>query len=365
MLKSMRTFTAEHLFRLNLMATARSEESTLASRKDLDELVGVQTEWWAKRGPLRSFEKTDALSALNRESVSVYILSIRSGRIDVWRKAPPAPRASEHDVLRQSLFRLRVRLYKTYLEHVLRRSSNRASFDIALDVDDITRDDAEVPILAFQKHETARNILLPDVDFFGYDWYRHDDDPYTYDEKNIAACFVGASTGGMVSVDTVRRSSTPRLRAARYFCGNPSILFRISAAAQCTSPDAAALLRAQPYFGAHVPWRDQLRSRFLISMDGNGAACSRLARGFRSDSAVIKFNSPHCLFYFPALAAGREYLSVASEAEIEPIIERERATPGSYRAVARAGRAFAERFLTAASTFSYTARLMKQIAAMQ
>ncbi len=244
-------------------------------------------------------------------------------------------------------------------------SGNEGSFDFALDVGDRHGDAEEFPIFGFQKPESAHSILLPDPDFFQFDWYRHDDDPFTYEAKEIRACFAGASTGGRLNADAIRNLQIPRLRAAAYFHGNPDVRFRIAAAVQCESLDVASLLREQPYFGPRIPWRDQLQSRFLISMDGNGATCSRMAKSLLSNSAVIKFRSPHHLFYFPALEAGREYLSVKSEVEVEPIIQKERDQPGTYRSVAQAGHLFAKRFLSAASVFSYTALLMRRIALMQ
>ncbi len=90
-----------------------------------------------------------------------------------------------------------------------------------------------------------------------------------------------------------------------------------------------------------------------------------MARSLLSNSAVIKFHSPAQLYYFPALEAGREYISVSSEAEVEPIVQMEREQPGAYRHVAEAGHQFAKRFLNAASVFSYTALLMRRIAKMQ
>jgi hypothetical protein len=344
-----------------------SGEKALAGREELEALVSAQTEWWENRGPLRSLGKSSALAELNRRSGPTYIFSVRAGKIRIWEKVPHS--LSVAGMPRRlgppSLVALRAGLYKIYLEHVLRMSGNEGSFDFALDVGDYPRGTEEFPIFGFQKPESAHNILLPDPDFFHYDWYRHDDDPFTYEAKEIRACFAGASTGGRLNAEAIRNLRTPRLRAAAYFHGNPDVLFRIAAAVQCESLDVASLLRDQPYFGPRISWRDQLQNRFLISMDGNGAACSRMVRSLLSESALIKFHSPAHLFYFPAFEAGREYLSVNSEAEVEAIIQKERDQPGVHRAVAQAGHLFAKRFLSAASVFSYTALLMRRIALMQ
>lgn len=355
-------------FRVRLAGNLRSGEAALASREELEALVSAQTDWWEKRGPLRSLRKTSALVALNQRSIRTYIFSVRAGKIRIWKKVPrslPVAGESRH-LVRQRLLALRAGFYKIYLERVLTMSGNEGSFDFALDVGDRPGDTEAFPVFGFQRDASSHNIVLPDPDFFHYDWYRRDDDPFTYEAKEIRACFAGASTGGRrLSADAIRNVQIPRLRAAAHFHGNSDVLFRISAAVQCESPDVASLLRRQPYFGPRIPWHDQLRNRFIISMDGNAATWSRMARGLLSNSAVIKYRSPAQLFYFPALQAGREYISVDSEVEVQPIIQKEREQPGAYRHVAQAGQLFAKRFLSAAGVFSYTALLMRRIALMQ
>lgn len=367
MLDHLRNSASWLQFRSRLARAAMFGETALASREELEELVSAQTDWWEKRGPLRSLGKTSALVALNQRSIRTYVFSVRAGKISIWKKVPRALPVAEKSRRpgQPRLLALRAGLYKIYLEHVLSMSGNEGSFDFALDVRDRPEDTEAFPVFGFQKTESAHNILLPDPDFFHYDWYRHDDDPFTYEAKEIRACFAGASTGGRLNADAIRNVQIPRLRAAAYFHGNPDVLFRIAAAVQCESPEVASRLEEQPYFGPRIPWRDQLQNRFLISMDGNGATCSRMARSLLSNSAVIKFRSPHHLFYFPALEAGREYISVNSEVEVQPIIQKERDQHGFHRSVAQAGHLFAKRFLSAASVFSYTALLMRRIALMQ
>lgn len=187
--------------------------------------------------------------------------------------------------------------------------------------------------------------MLPDVDFFHHHWYLRDVDALSYEQKTCSACFVGSSTGAWLDVDAIRTLATPRLHAAAYFDGNPRVMFRIANAVHCLSSEAKDLLERQPYFSSHVGWHDQLRHRFIISMDGNGATCSRLVKGLRSHSAVIKFDS------------------VAKEEEVERVVETEAAEPGAFKAVAAAGKIFAAKYLTIGSVMSYTVRLIAAFAA--
>lgn len=103
------------------------------------------------------------------------------------------------------------------------------------------------PAVSFQKHKGGNNLLLPDVDFFHDKWYRHDHDVLPCDDKGCSACFVGSSTGGLVTIDSIDQLSVPRIRAAAYFHNNPSVFFRIANAVQCDSEQAKSLLMRQPY----------------------------------------------------------------------------------------------------------------------
>jgi hypothetical protein len=59
------------------------------------------------------------------------------------------------------------------------------------------------------------------------------------------------------------------------------------------------MLKQQLYFRSWMSWREQLRHRFLLSLDGNGAVCARLAIGLKSNSAVVKYRSPYIFTIFP------------------------------------------------------------------
>lgn len=337
-----------------------------ATGDELDHLVAMQTAYWERRPLLTGAAAHEALCDLNDRSISAFVLSVRGKNVRLWDKRqfvfPPEEESARR--AEQRGFLTRALLYQAFIEKTLRRSKVEASIDFALDVNDFPEDAADLPIFCFQKVRGAHNLLLPDVDFFYSKWYRRDHDPVLYEEKSNSACFVGSSTGAWLGVESIRNRETPRLRAAAYFCGNPRVLFRIANAVQCLSEEAKTLLMSQPYFSSQVSWEDQLRHRFLISMDGNGAACSRLVKGLRSHSAVIKFNSPYELYYFPALRPGSEYLAAEKEEDVERIVETEAEGPGAFMEVAESGRQFAEKYLTIGSVMDYTARLLSAFAVL-
>jgi hypothetical protein len=354
--------------RLGLRRLPATAPGTRADRAEIETLVAHQTGWWEGKAPMRSPHVAEALDDLNRRSWSIFAFSIRDGRVAVQPKPRLTVSAADRRLYDYSrrVFGTRAAQCRVYLEHVLRRDGNRASFDFAFDAADDPLDLADLPIFSLNKHHAAHNLLLPDTDFFDYAWYRDAPDPFTYEAKTPTACFVGASTGGdLVTHDKVRDRAVPRLRAAGYFHGHPDVEFRISRAAACESPEVERFLQAQPWYGPPVRWRDQLHHRFLISMDGHGAAWSRVVRSLRSNSVLLKYESPIVMYYYPALQAGRDYLPIAGDADIAPIIARERAEPGSYRDVAQSGTSFARKFLNPASVADYASLLLARFAALQ
>jgi Glycosyl transferase family 90 len=338
-----------------------------ASTEELAQLVSPQTAYWESRPPLSGPALTLALRDLNERFTGVFILSIRGEKVRLWDKRQfsfPADEASFRLEEQRSSLK-RAMLYRAYLGAVLRRAKASDSFDLALDVNDLPQDSAELPIFAFQKQRGAKNLLLPDVDFFHSQWYAKENDSVPFEAKAHSACFVGSSTGDLHTVDSIRKLASRRLRMAAHFHGHPQVMFQIANATQCLTDEAKTYLMQQRYFSSFVSWQEQLRHRFLIVMDGNGATCSRLVKGLMSNSVVIKFNSPHELYYFPALKPERDHLLVENEQDLERIVVREAAHPGSFKAVALQGQQFAAKYLTVGSVMDYTALLLKSFAALK
>jgi hypothetical protein len=337
-----------------------------ASTDELQQLVNQQTAAWKARPLLTPEKLTQALRELNAQSTSVFIVSIRGQKVRLWEKRQfsfPADEA-QFRMAEQQSFLKRAMLYRAFFEAVLSRARARFSLDFALDVTDLAQDSNNLPIFSFQKRRGAHNPLLPDVDFFHSKWYQKEHDALDYQAKTNTACFVGSSTGDWHTVESIRKLESRRLQMANHFHQHPSVTFLIANATQCLSEEAKTLLMEQPYFSSHVSWEEQLRHRFLIVMDGNGATCSRLVKGLMSNSVVVKFDSPHELYYFSALEPGRDYLLIEKEADLERILEREATHPGSFNETAQHGQQFAKKYLTMTSVMDYTALLLKSFAAL-
>jgi hypothetical protein len=94
-------------------------------------------------------------------------------------------------------------------------------------------------------------------------------------------------------------------------------------------------------------------------MDGNGATCSRVVIGLLSQAALVKYESPHLLYYFGALVPWRHFIPVSEDAEVIAIVEAERRHPLIFESIAREGRAFAMRYLNRDAVCRYSAEVMR------
>lgn len=336
-----------------------------ATNFEISGLVEKQIAHWFETG-LDQTAMLKRCHELNNTSISVFVFEIAAGEITVWNKPEIAfiPGLERVQWAQAWLFRGRSYLYRVFLEAAMAHLEINGKFTFALDVNDIGIEGENFPLFTFQKHFASRNVLLPDVDFFNWNWYVNSKDHRRYEDKKIAACFAGSSSGGWISEQTILDLALPRLRTAAYFVGSPDVTFRIASAVQCQTRHAKALLRRQPYFGSRISWPEQLTYRFLLSMDGNGAACSRLAIALKSNSAAVKFDSPFVLYYFSAMVAGRDYIAVSAEREVEELLDLEKRAPGRFKPVASAGTNFFRRFLNMDSVLDYAGALMARYACL-
>ena len=310
---------------------------------------------WLAR-PLPRAEAEAAFALLNATEPNVFLFTLRNGNATLAEK----PQAARHEFY--ALSHDRARAYQMFLDTVAREHCPDLDVPLAICVGDEALRTPAVPVFAFQKPRGNRSLLLPDPDFLGSRFYAaaHERDSLDYAAKSCTAVFYGATTGGLITADIVRRLANPRLRAFAHFRDHPRVTFRLPTIVQCDSEATAAMLRAMGAGdGRTATWAEQLRHRFLISVDGNGAACSRVARALLSNSVLLKFESPHVLHYFSAMQPWRHYVPIATETEVEDVLQAEAAHPGLFAPVAAAGRRFAETLLSQAAGHRYTAELLR------
>ena len=292
--------------------------------------------------------------ALNAASGHVYVYKVAGGTVDVLEK--PADARTNPTGERRS------RAYLDFFRNVCAQLPALPPFFLALETADKVTARVDVPVFAFQKRRGEPSILLPDIDFLNHDFYAAPryHDTRDYRGKRQSAIFVGSTSGGRVTPDAARHCTLPRLRAAQFFESNPRVEFLLPQIVQTTDEDAAEILRQRVFCQTdYMPFQEQLRHRFIISMDGNGATCSRVAITLKSNSVLLKYDSEDLLYYFRHMQPWLHFVPVHKDADIDAILDMERERPAQFEAIAAAGRHFAETYLSRPAVHAYTAALFE------
>jgi hypothetical protein len=293
-----------------------------------------------------------AFASLNATSRVIYIYRVSRGSVDLLDK--PAALEEVANNKRRAL------VYLAFFRAVAGFLPEGPPFLLALATADKVGECLDVPVFTFQRRRGEESVLLPDIDFLNHDFYgapRYHDNR-TYRSKNAKAVFVGSTSGGRVTPEAARHCTLPRLRAARAFEGNPRVDFLLPQIVQTTSEEAADILRQMAFCQAsYMPWQEQLSRRFVISMDGNGATCSRVAIALKSNSVLLKYKSEDLLYYFRHLQPWLHYVPVDRDSDIDAILDMEQASPGLFESIAENGRQFAAAYLSRDAVFAYAVEL--------
>ena len=299
---------------------------------------------------------------INDNFQSVFLFDISSTGVVARTKnglyVSGQPRGSTHGFVR------RVELYLDFFNRLL-PSLVQKPFTVAVDVEDLCSDWTTTPVFSFQKASEFTNILLPDVDFLAEDFYEAESayglsEDRGYSEKVANAVFAGSSTGaGTITAEKLDRNEVPRVRAARFFKDDPRVHFSIPNLVQCQNQTIEQRLRDEKLGTDRWSWHDQLKYRFLISMDGNGATCSRIYIALKSNSILLKYQSPHLLYYFRGLQPDVHYVDIARDTEVIEAVEVELLHRDYHRPIAAAATEFATNFLSRPAVELYTKELFR------
>ena len=260
------------------------------------------------------------------------------------------------------IFAQRAQMYHIFFNEIACRF-NLPNTIFALDVGDEAKDSNNHPLFSFQRRKGFKVILLPDVDFLASNFYNDAQswglpDKVIYSRKSATACFVGSTTGaGLITRSLLDAGNVPRVEAARFFRSQPTVDFRLPNIVQC-DPEAEGMLRAEGFGTNPCTWQDQLASKFLISIDGNGATCSRVFVSLASNSVLLKYVSDCEMFYFEGLEAGRHFIPIERHEDVLRAIGEEEVAPGEHAAIAKRSQEFAARHLSRGALEYYTADLL-------
>lgn len=313
--------------------------------------------WQAKRLPFAAVR--DEFARRNAANPMQFLFHIRGGEVTMAAKAPASP---------DRIPVWRPPMYLRFLGDVAQQYCPDLDTDLLIHVGDggVVLDG--IPVFVFQKPLGSNALLLPDVDFLQEDFYEGKPqyaDHIDYAAKRCSAVFAGAVSGVPLTAQVVRDRACPRLQSALHFRGNPAVDFRLPVIPKAVTGEPRDLL-LQMGFGDpkdRLSYQQQFEHKFILSMDGFGATCSRLPITLQSNSVLLKYNSIHQLYYFDGLIPWLHYVPIASDAEVEDIVRIEAARPGTFAAIVRQANAFAAAYLTRDAAMRYTARLLREYAA--
>lgn len=322
----------------------------------MDEWASLELAPWRGVGLRR-----DTLLAGLREAAardpSIRIFHIRDGHV-----AMEEPQSMSASPALADLVASRAPLYRGFIQAVVTEHGIDCDVPLAIRLGDRGPEERDAPLFCFHKIRFERAILLPDLDFIISAYYAgaafHDDRGFA--DKAPEACFIGATTGGVVSMKRVRADAHERIRAARFFRDKPGVRFEISAVVQCDSDETRREVEGLvPMAAGWRDWQDQFGYRYIISMDGNGATWSRTAVTLASNSVLVKYASASLLYYMHGLEPWVHFLPVRRDDDVLDIIAHAGRTFERDAVIAEAGRAFAVRHFSRAAVTGYMAALLR------
>lgn len=281
----------------------------------------------------------------------VFIFSFRDGKATFRPKSRPSPGYESH----------RAGLYASFLSEAYRRYCPDREFDVALFTGDEPRIEPDFPLIAFQKPIGSRVILLPDVDFLRYNFYTGDDwiDPVEPVMKSHSAVFVGATTGALtITAEKLRANGIPRIRSAKFFRDNPRVTFKLPTICQVESEEVRKMILEMDLGKQRIPWSEQFRHMFLLSMDGNGATCSRVVAAMKSNSVLVKYKSNSVLYYFSGMQDRKHFVSIERDDQVEDLLDEFELNPVVFHDIAQRSKEFYDTFLVKESVVEYMGRLL-------
>ena len=329
-----------------------------ASKTLLDEEARGAIWSWARRETapwqFRGLNETIVgaeLENLNNTDERAYIFDISLGNVSFWPK-PDHLKEKE-----RFQYTFRADLYKAFLQDVVDLWVPDIEVRFCMSMCDGWINNNVLPTFTYQK-PGGQCICLPDPDCLSENFYEAAKyrDPASFLDKRCSAVFYGSTSGALIDEEMARARSLPRLHAAEYFSAWTNVEFMLPNICQYENEGVLQILKGLPFCGGSgATWRQQLEHKFLISIDGNGATCSRVAVALHSNSILMKYDSIYRLYYFDGLQPWRHYLPIPNHEYVLHAIDAEKKHPGSMMRIAEEGRKFAKTYLNREATEIYTA----------
>jgi hypothetical protein len=311
----------------------------------------------------RSIDRADIEDRLRdeaRRNGQVCLYRIRDGRVDF------APFTAMH---RPFLLDpdhsggARAHLYLRHLREVVNAFGLSGSALIGIFVADLHLPRPRAPVFCYQKRAGDRGLLLPDVDLLSDDYCAtadgRYDDPVPFEAKRPQAIFVGSTTSTTIlTMDDVRRRRNPRLDAALFFREEADVIFQLPNIVQYDDEDTRAAIEQLNVHGRRWSWAEQQHFRYMLSLDGNGATCGRVAATLHGHQVLAKYASPNMLYYFHGLRPWHHYVPINEHGDVLDLVADADAGFSLHRDIAERSRQFARQFLTRVPIMHYSALML-------
>lgn len=259
----------------------------------------------------------------------------------------------------------RAHRYLHHLREVVRSHRLAGSALVGVFLADYQLARPRAPVFCYQKPRGGRALLLPDIDLLTDDYCdtpdgRYDD-PVPFADKRPQAIFVGSTTGTeRLTLRDVETRANARLDAALFFREQADVTFHLPNIVQCDGPPTRAAIAALEVGGRRWSWAEQQGFRYMLSLDGNGATCSRVAAALHGHQVLAKYASPFQLYYFRGLEPWRHYVPINGHGDVLDLVAEATTAYRLHRRIAERSSAFAKRFLRRAPILGYSALLLSR-----
>jgi len=256
------------------------------------------------------------------------------------------------------------------------------------------------PFLCFQRQE--RNLdaaLLPEIQMMYSGWYQNNRrllDPFNWSSKLPNLYFRGAFSGRaygllnqrvrvcsrheLVATNASRRAklgsnitTVASMAALPYHSsmpGNFSCGVNIPKKMKGCFHPLQKCTGAEFDLASNHSFRDALQAKFMLSMDGHGAACVRVFDTLMSNSLLLKMEAPYPvdvpsrLYFHSAFRAWKHFIPV-TESNLASCLKWLAEHDDFAASVAQAGRMFALKEYSKPVALRYTHLLLSTLAALQ
>lgn len=301
----------------------------------------------------------ERLRAVAAASPALCLFRIENGMVDL----DPGTAAAHTNSQLSGMIGNRANLYLNLLRDAVRLFDVQGSVLIGIYVGDLYSKDVDTPLFLFQKLRGTRGILLPDVDFMVCNNFADDGAQYydrqCFHEKASKAVFIGSTTGTpRLTADDVVHNRNQRISSALFFRDSASVIFKLPNIVQVDKADTRELIESLGITGQRVSWPAQFSNRYILSIDGNGATCSRVVLALSSNSVLVKYQSDSVLYYFHGLLPWQHYIPVRSDQAVSDTISEAEVSYNLHSNIADRSRRFAQTYLSRLNVLRYTATLL-------